>query len=356
MAGVNATGTSTISDQFRTHFEKSLLERMLPILVFADFGLKSPLPKNIGAKTMRMFRFASPTRAGVKASVQTLSELSTYVANYATHKQLTLEYVEVTLAQYGQSISITDLLDATSLFDMTEQANIQNAEDAALHCDTITQEELCRSSGTVGNVDYSTKNFLYANAATSYATVYNSGTASDDRILKGTDILDAATALKINKAPRIDGSYVMVVPPQIARDIMRGTGTSTTWTDVNKYNDAIKIFNGEIGKLYGVRVIETTEAYISGATAPGDDPSTNYSASGNVYSCQVFGRHAYGISDLSTLGSPMSPKVLLVQGPDKADPLDQIKAIISWKTYWAAKVVQPKWLVQLFTQTGYGVN
>lgn len=350
MAGVTATGTSTISDQFRTHFEKALLEQILPELRYAQFAMRNPLPGNIGATKMRMFRFAKPSIA----NVQSLSELTGGTITYSAHKQLALEYIEVQLAQYGQSISITDQLDATALFDMVGQANIQNGAEAALHCDYLTQNELMTSSGTADNVNYATKNFIYAGSATDYAGVYNGGTYSADLVIRSTEILDAATSLKIQKAPRISGDFVMVVPPQVARDIMEGVGTKTAWTDVNKYNNATKIFNGEIGKLYGVRVVETSEAYRTAATAPGAAPTTNINTSGNVFSSVIFGRHAYGISDLSTLGSPLSPKVLLVQGADKADPLNQIQAIVSWKTFWAAKVIQPLWLTHVFTQTGYG--
>jgi len=346
MAGQTKTTTTEVAYQFQTYFSKQLLERMLPTLVYADFGLKNALPKNAGAKTIRMMRFTGPSTT----DIQPLSEGA--VPNASTHKQLALEYIEATLAQYGQSISITDLLDDTALFGMTEQANVQNAEDAALHCDKLIMYELTKTSGSNGTMNYADRNTVFANGAADYAAVYNGGAKASTLIMTATDILDAATDLKVKKAPKIGGSYVMIAPPQVARDIMAGANSNTLWADVSKYSAREQIFNGEIGKIYGVRVVETTEAYRSAGTQPTTTPASQYDPAGVVFTAHMMGRNAFGVPDLSSLGSPMSPQVIVVKGADKSDPLNQIKAIVSWKTYWAAQVVQPYWLVQIYTQSG----
>jgi N4-gp56 family major capsid protein len=345
MAGL--TNTTQITNSIQRHFSKELLDRVQETLIFKDFALKSPLPGKAGAKTMRMFRFGAPSTS----DVQKITTEGVPLAS-STYRQLALEYVDVDLDQYVQTISITDVADATSLFNLVSQANTQNAEDAALHCDTLTQFELVTSSGTVGNVNYANKNFIYANGNADYAAVYNTGTKAGTKILTATDVLDGATVLKVRKAPKINGSYVMTAPPQVARDIMAGANSNTTWLDAAKYSSVTQLFNGEVGKLYGVRVIEHTNPYRSAATAPGAAPATNYNASGVVFSATMFGRNAYGIPDLKTLGSPFAPGVFVVGGADKSDPANLIKALISWKAFWAAKVLQPSWIVHIFTQSG----
>jgi len=346
MAGQTKTTDTTVAYQFQTYFSRKLLDRLLPSLTYAEFGMKNPLPANAGAKAMRMMRFSAPS----VADIQTLTEGT--VPASSTHKQLTLEYIDATLAQYGQSISISDVLSKTALFNMVEQANVQNAEDAALHMDKLCMYELTKTSGTNGTMDYSTRNVVYANTDASYANVYNTGTKAATHILTALNVLDAATLLKVNKAPKINGSYVLVTPPQIARDIMAGANSNTTWKDVSQYSAKEQIFNGEVGKLYGVRCVETTESYRSGATQPTTNPSAQYSSSGVVYTVHMFGRNAFGVPDLSNIGSPMSPQIYLVQGADKSDPTNQIAAIVSWKTYWAVQTVQPLWLCQIYTQSG----
>lgn len=344
MAGL--TNTSQLTNSIQTLYSKQLLDRILPALVYAEYALRSPLPQKAGGNSMRMFRFAAPSTADISTPTEGTPKAS------STYKQLSLEYVDATLAQYIQTISITDIADAVTLFDLVGQANMQNAEDAALHCDTLTQYELVTSSGTSGNVDYSTKNYVYANTDANYAAVYNTGTKAAAHILTATNILDGATLLKVQSAPKINGSYVMTAPPQVTRDIMNGANSNTIWSNVAQYSAKEQIFNGEVGKLYGVKVVEHTNAYRSAATAPSAAPATNYSASGVVFSCLMFGRNAFGIPDLKTLGSPFAPGVFVVSGADKSDPANLIKALVSWKAYWAAKVIQPKWITHIYTQSG----
>ncbi len=69
----------------------------------------------------------------------------------------------------------------------------------------------------------------------------------------------AARFLKTQNAPKINDSYVAIIHPDVSYDIMSET---TGWIDINKYTTSDKIFNGEIGKIAGIRFVETTEAKI----------------------------------------------------------------------------------------------
>jgi N4-gp56 family major capsid protein len=348
-----AGGTTSVNlaNSLQRYFSRDLLDRMIPTLIFADYALKSPLPAKAGAKTMRLFRFDIPTRAHVQKTDGTINVEGVPMTK-DKYRQLNLDYVDADLSQYVQTIAISDVADATTLFDLLGQANMQNAEDAALHCDALTQFELATTTGTVGNVNYANKLYEFAQAAADYAAVYNLGVKASTLILQAADILDAATALKVNKAPKINGSYVMACPPQVTRDIMAGAPGNTVWLNAAQYSAVQQLFNGEVGKLYGVRVVEHNNPYQTGATAPGANPEAAEAAGGIVHHAFVFGRQAYGLPDLSTLGSPYSPAVFVVTGADKADPANQIRAMVSWKAFWAAKLLQPKWLVHLMTQSG----
>ena len=85
-----------------------------------------------------------------------------------------------------------------------------------------------------------------------YLDVYKRQAA--DRITP-TLINKAATHLKKMKAPKIDGSYVAIIHPSVSEDLRE----DESWIDVHKYSATEEIFNGEIGKLHGVRFVESTE-------------------------------------------------------------------------------------------------
>ena len=143
----------------------------------------------------------------------------------------------------------------------------------------------------------------------------------------------------------------MAAPPQITHDIMKGAPGDTVWVNAVSYSAVQQLFNGEVGKLYGVRVVEHNNAYQSAATAPGADPKANFNATGIVFSAFVFGRQAYGIPNISQLGSPYAPSVFVVSGASKSDPANQIRAMVSWKAFWAAKILQPRWIAHIFSQS-----
>ena len=66
----------------------------------------------------------------------------------------------------------------------------------------------------------------------------------------------AATILKKNRVPRINGKYYAVIHPSVAMDLRNSEG----WLEAHKYAQPGEIYNGEIGELHGVRFIEDTFA------------------------------------------------------------------------------------------------
>jgi hypothetical protein len=78
--------------------------------------------------------------------------------------------------------------------------------------------------------------------------------------LRVKDVFRAAAELKAVTAPKIGGSYVAIVHPYVAYDLMQDAGEQ--WIGIQKYADPEKILKGEIGTLAGVRFVESTEAKI----------------------------------------------------------------------------------------------
>ena len=345
MATTSTTNPASIAYAMQTYFSRKLLDYIRPVLVLAQFGSPHPLPKSQGSMTMRMFRYGSPSIAAVKELAEGVP-----IAE-AEYRELTMERIEVPLKQYGQVVAITDILDDIGLFNDIEQAVKTNGEDAALKCDTVIRNELAiyanADTGGAGDgyVDYTRKSLVYAQAATTYAGVYNGGTASANYVLTAADLLDAATALKVASCPRIANYYVAAAAPQVTRDLME---QDDVWQRVSTYSDREQIYMGEIGKIFGVRVVETTNPFRAGAT------QGTFSSTGTVFSTFVFGRDTYGVPALEG-NSPHSPRVTVVKGADKSDPLNQIAAKVGFKTTYAAKLLQPYWLAEIYSQSGFAV-
>ncbi|NLZ46596.1 MAG: N4-gp56 family major capsid protein, partial [Clostridiales bacterium] len=167
--------------------------------------------------------------------------------------------------------------------------------------------------------------------------VYAGGTVkaranlTSDMKLKMSDIYNAARILKTFNAKRIDGSYIAIIHPNVSFDLM----TSEDWIDVNKYSNAVSIFEGEIGKLGGVRFIESTEAKVFKKAGSGGV---------DVYSTLVVGENAYGVTSVE--GGGLEHIVKQNGSSGTADPLNQ-RSTVGWKSSKTAEILVQEYMVRI---------
>ena len=335
--------TGSVSAQFQTYFSKALLERALPLLQMEQFAMKVPYPtKTGGNKTIRFFRFGDPSIT----AIANLSEGTTSVSG--DERDLTLSSVEATLVQYGSKIILTDVLLATELFSHLAQATKQLGEDAALHADTLCHRALIQDSSTSTGTGIATKSYArYAQNGTNGTTF---GTASvANSAITATDLLDGATSLFIARAPKIKDGYALVAHPAVIRDLQQ----DDDWLKVSSYSAPDQIFRGEVGKLFGVSVISSTNVQTFNTSASGVGENTV--STGAVYANVLLGGGSFGVPSLSSVaasGSPFAPKVTIIDAPDKSDPYGQ-KIIASFKTFYAAKQLDTRFFRAIFAKSNY---
>ena len=324
MAGttLTTTGSSTAGPQstIQQYFDKKLLEQTLKTIVLDQFAFKAPLPGKAGHKTVRFFRYPE----SATTDVQTMTEGT--LLTLGNSKQLSMVTVDVTLAQYGQTVTISDLLSAVELFNTMEQATVQNGQDAALKVDELLRNILGDSTAI---------NLRYAGAATGYSTV----TGTDDA-MTALDILDAATELRVNNARPSGGYFTAIMAPEVARDLMN----DDDWLEASKYGSPDQLFKGEVGRYMGVRVVATTNPYRQ-------NTQHTYTAAGTRYSTFVVGDQSYGGVNLATM-SAYSPKMIISQGPDKSDPLAQLTTI-GFKFYYGGAIINANHAVNIYSVTNY---
>ena len=99
-------------------------------------------------------------------------------------------------------------------------------------------------------------------------------------------IAKAATKLKKDRVPKINGKYYAVIHPSVLEDLRN----HKDWIEAHKYSATSEIFNGEVGELHGVRFIEDTFAPVLK-----DDYANK--ASTATYATYFFGKEAFGIVD-----------------------------------------------------------
>ena len=334
MAGITDTSSVGITNSLQIYFSKQLLHQITQNLVLDQFAKRQALPEKAGKSSVRFFRYVEPNTTDIKSLTEGDGPVGGALWVKGDYKELTLEYVDCTLAQVGQVIGISDLLTATELFNHLEQATTVNGQDAALQLDTKILHEL---ADVPGGATTANKIVRYSGAAAYYAA-----TPTSAQVMSGLELLDTATALKVNNAPTTSGYYTAVADPRVLRDLQN----DSDWISSRHYGDPDAIFKGEVGKYAGIRCIESTNSYRSAPAA-----QWTAAAAGTVYSTMVFGDQAYGVVDLASQ-SPYAPKMQIAQGPDKTDPLAQLTTI-GFKTYYGQKILQPKFLAQVYSGTNF---
>ncbi len=223
-----------LSAEMKTYYEKRLIDIASPKLVHDQFGDYYPIPKN-GGKTVE-FRRYSP-----------LGKASTPLTEGVTPDGNSLNVTTVTadVEQYGDWIGLSDMFDLTAIDNNVVQATRLLGNQAGRTLDSVTREVL--AGGT--NVRYAPNG---ATEVTSRAGITPQATLTPELIFR------AKADLSAMNADPIDDSYVAIIHPYAAFDLMR----HEEWIDVHKYASPDSIYAGEIGKLGGVRFIETSEAKI----------------------------------------------------------------------------------------------
>ena len=352
------TTSTTLTSQFQNYFSKELLSIVQQETILDQFAMKAPIPKNNGNKAITMFRFGAPSIG----SVATIGTEGTAIAP-AAYRALALNSLSKSLAQYGQVIGLTDILRATDLFNSLQQATKTSGLDMALWVDSVIRNvlvgsNLTASGSSIGSAAEGAGTFdnsdavntvassggvkVYGNPATlttqSFSAL-NSDTTAANTTMTASAVLDSMTRLKRNRAPLINGGYVLATDPRVARDLMR----DADWLNASNYgNKGQPFYKGEVGSIYGCRVVTQTNSFVSTGSATASDEFVYQATSAggglavskDIIASFFLSNEAFGIPAL-TGDDPLSPKIVITDTPDKSDPLNQL-ITVGVKLYFAA--------------------
>lgn len=254
---VQTTLLAALSPEMKTFYDMTLIDEATAQLVHDQFGQKRPIPAG-GGKTIEFRKFSQLPKA--------LTPLTEGVT--PSGQDVTVTAITSTVAQYGDYIVSSDVLELTALDNIILENTKLLGKQAGLTLDTVTREII--NAGT---------NVSYASAWSGTTEVAVTARKGLDTTAKITvDAIQRVVAkLRAQNAPTINGDYVGIIHPYIAYDLMR----DPEWVDSHKYAVPENLYQGEIGKVGGVRFVQSTEAKIfKGADLASD--SRNLAINGNV--------------------------------------------------------------------------
>ena len=301
----NFTGSSTLTAEMKTFYDMTLIDEAQANLVHDQFGQKRPIPAN-GGKTIEFRKFAPLAKA--------LTPLTEGVT--PDGKSLSVSTITATIAQYGDFITQTDVLELTSLDNTILEATKLLGRQAGITLDTITRNVI--NGGT--NVTYCPK------VAGGTETAVTSRSALDATSQLTVKVIQQVVAkLRGQNAPTIGGKYVAIIHPYVAYDLMR----DPEWIDAHKYANPTNLYEGEIGEIAGVRFVQTTEAKVF---------------DGGVFSTIFLGEGAYGVTEIT--GGGLQTIVKQKGSAGTADPLDQ-RSSVGWKAIKTAEILIENYMVRV---------
>lgn len=329
-----------ISPRTAAFVVKDLLERAIPYMVLEKFGDTYPIPKN-STKTAKWRRYFLQGATGTAGNGVASSAFYTPLATTPlvegvtpSGNRLASQDYTATLNQYGDYVTITDVVIDTHEDPVLREATTIMAEQAAMTIETIRFNIL--KAGT---------NVYYANGAarTDVNTpitlaVQRAITASILR-QNGKMITSIVKSTPDFRTEPVEAAIWGICHPDLENDIRGMAG----YINPKQYGTTTA-YENEIGAVERVRYMTTT--IMAPWLDAGAAKLTMYSTTGtsaDVYPVFFLARNAYGIVPLKG-GDSITPMVVNPK-PVSGDPLAQ-RGTVGWKAWQSAVILQDAYFVR----------
>jgi len=316
-----------------------MLTRAQPLLQLERFGQTYPLPLNSTqtAKFRRYYMTGASGSAGSGTGSFSIPVATTPLVEGVTPAGSKLSNADytVTLSQYGDFMTITDVVMDTHTDPILQQATDILGEQAALTVETLRF-----------NVLKAGVNVFYANGS-ARTSVNTPVTLTLQRQV--TTGLNRQNAKKITtvvastpdyNTKSVEAAYMAVCHPDVESDLRGITG----FKPVSDYGPHTSPMEGEIGSIEQVRYLSSTviAPWADAGGTKGSMRSTT-GTDADVYPILYFGRDAFGIVPLKGRSS-MTPMVVNPK-PAAGDPLGQ-RGTVGWKLWTATVILQEAFMAR----------
>jgi len=300
---MSAQVTTGLTQEMSTYYEKVFLARAEYEYIHNQGAQMRSQPANEG-KTV-VFTRHTPLATATTALTEGVNPAEV---------NLTATNVSATLSEYGNTVKISRFLSLTSI-------------------DAGNKEKIEVIGQNMGEtLDELTRNELFTGAT---AQLAGGKTALTDvaatNVLSVAELRKAVRTLKKNKARRYQDKiapWLGKIGPDTGYDLT----SDTTFINADIYdNNATKLYNGELGKILGVRLLETAN-------------QKSVSSTVTVYSNFVHGADAFGCTDL--VGDKPQLYIIPHTKIDSGNPAGRF-SMVSWASSYVCKTLNSSWLIDI---------
>ena len=293
LGSITTTGyssDSTLSPAIQQIWSKEILFQAMPVLRFEQFAVKKTELGVMPGLTVNFMRY---NNLEVGASGSELVE-----GIRMEPSALTASQIQITVKEQGKSVAVTELLLNASFDDVMASSSRLLGRHMAQSMDVQARNTLYATGTPFGggtavapSVVFGRKTNGSTRGSIAPYEYSAAGSASAPGYLSPATIKDAVQVLAGQNIPRLGDTYVCFVHPAQSRSLRDWP----EFIEVTKYAAPGNFMLGEIGRIYDVVFIETTQVLQGGTgivdVTPGgsiNDPTET------SYSAMMIGDNAFG--------------------------------------------------------------
>ncbi len=295
LSSVTTTGyssDSTLSPAIQEIWSKEILFQAMPVLRFEQFAVKKTELGVMPGLTIKFMRYNN-----LEVNDTTAAELTEGVR--LDPVALSASQITITVKEHGQAVAVTELLLNAAFDDVMASASRLLGRHMAQSMDIQARNTLYANGVPFGGGSAVAPDVVFGRTVGSSArdriSPYNPGTigtAASPGYLSPATIKDAVEVLAGKNIPRLGDTYVCFVHPSQSRSLRDWP----EFIEVTKYAAPGNFMLGEIGRIYDVVFIETTQV-AKGLSLPADiDAGTggNQATNTNSFTSVMIGDNAFG--------------------------------------------------------------
>ena len=313
MAGSN-TGTAQVPAGVNNFYDRVMLKAARPLLVHLRWAQVKDIPRNESA--VIKFRRYSLLSAATTALTEGVTP---------SGSQLSVTNITATVQQYGDYITMTDLLVFTTLDPvLTETADLLGQQSGN------TLDQLCRNVIGAGTTIQFASTSTQTSEVTAAMKITRQEVREAVRTLQGNDASKMTRMVNpstgFNTSP-INAAYIGIISHSTLYDLKNETG----FLPVEEYGSQKDVMEGEVGAMDDVRFVMTTNALTESSTV-------------TVHHTLILAQNFYAITRVS--GEAMRNIIKPLGSGGTSDPLDQVQTS-GWKATFVAKILNENFAVRI---------
>lgn len=322
----SVTTRTQVPAEVNNFYDKNLLLRALPLFLHNRWGRVKSIPTKAGTGTVKFRRYSNLT-----AATTPLTEGVT-----PNGSQLSTTEVQVTYAQYGDYVTISDVLEWETPDDLMKNESLMDTSDlqgdqAADTLDQVTRDVLVAGTNLFLPSAYTNRNQITSSDVISTTLLDKiERNLLENNARPITEMINPTD--KVNTTP-IPACFVAIIHPRVYY-VLKGL---TGFTRVEKYSAQMGILPGEVGSYSMFRFVMSSNAKkFAGGGSGGVD----------VYATLILAREAYGTTEVA--GHAMETIIHPLGSAGSADALNQ-RQTMGWKATFAALILNNAFMARLET-------